>query len=216
MINKTVGIYKITSPKNKIYIGQSWNIQNRLKAYSGCHCVGQKSLYNSIKKYGWENHFFEVIHELPEDIEQSIIDQYEILYYDFYKDLGFSMLNIKNPGSRGKHSEYTKLKMKKPKPIGFGEKVRDRQLGVKRHDCVDRMKSDNNPMKNKSIIKKISGSNHYKAKSVIGYTKKGEKIGEWQTIKEAADFLNIKSSGIIRCCKGIRKTVSNYTFTYAQ
>ena len=46
-----IGIYKITSPSNKIYIGQSWNIHQREIQH---RCAGSKKvvfgkLYNSIK-----------------------------------------------------------------------------------------------------------------------------------------------------------------------
>ena len=107
-MNVIIGIYKITSPKNEIYIGQSWDIENRIFAYKGLHCKGQKKLYNSIKKYQWETHKFEVVHELPTDISQKILDNYEVFYWQQYKDCGFKMMNIKEPGKGGRHSEQTK------------------------------------------------------------------------------------------------------------
>ena len=36
-----IGIYKITNPKGKIYIGQSINIENRFKVYKRYNCKGQ-------------------------------------------------------------------------------------------------------------------------------------------------------------------------------
>jgi group I intron endonuclease len=50
-----VGIYKITNPKGKIYIGQSVDIEKRKYYYQALHCKKQTMLYNSIKKYGWDN-----------------------------------------------------------------------------------------------------------------------------------------------------------------
>lgn len=58
-----VGIYKIINPTNKVYIGQSWNIEQRKKQYSKLRCKKQPMLYNSLKKHGFENHKFEVIEE---------------------------------------------------------------------------------------------------------------------------------------------------------
>ncbi len=108
-----IGIYKITSPSGKIYIGQSWNLQRRKTEYSSSHGIKfQVALYNSIKKYTWSNHVFSIIHELPKDITQEVIDRYEVLYWEQYKSLGIKMLNIKEPGSGGKHSEETKKKMR--------------------------------------------------------------------------------------------------------
>lgn len=64
-----IGIYKITSPTKKVYIGQSVNIEKRIIKYRNLHCKSQPKIYNSIKKYGWGNHIFEIlleceIHEL--------------------------------------------------------------------------------------------------------------------------------------------------------
>ena len=58
-----IGIYKITSPTGKVYIGQSININKRFYQYKKLHCKGQVILYNSFMKHGVENHIFEVIKE---------------------------------------------------------------------------------------------------------------------------------------------------------
>lgn len=65
-----IGIYKITNPKGKVYIGQSWDIKDRKRVYQRCECKGQQKIYNSIKKYGWKNHIHEIVHELPKDISK--------------------------------------------------------------------------------------------------------------------------------------------------
>jgi group I intron endonuclease len=104
-----VGIYKITSPSGRVYIGQSWNLNMRRLQYQSQHAKGQRLLHNSIRKYGWSNHFYDVVHELPEDVEQGTLDSYEVLYWQLYKDCGAKMLNLREPGSGGKHAEETKL-----------------------------------------------------------------------------------------------------------
>lgn len=124
-----VGIYKITSPTNKINIGQSWNIEKRKKDYSTFNCKGQIKLYNSLIKHGWNNHKFEIIHKLPQDVSQEVLDNYEIFYHQLYKDCGFEMLNIREPGRGGKLSEETKQKLSKPKPKNFGIQVSKRMKG---------------------------------------------------------------------------------------
>ena len=47
-----IGIYKITSPNNKVYIGQSVDIEKRLKRYKNLNCKKQSKIYNSLNKYG--------------------------------------------------------------------------------------------------------------------------------------------------------------------
>jgi len=120
-----VGIYKIVNPKGSIYIGQSWNLEKRAYNYSVIPSQKQVKLYNSIKKYGWKSHSFKVLHELPEDIDQSILDLYEVVYWEFFSQLNFKMLNIRYPGSRGKFSEESKKKLsesKKGSKSMFGKK----------------------------------------------------------------------------------------------
>ena len=102
------GIYKITNTNNKIYIGQSWDIEKREKSYRRKQCRGQRYIYSSILKYGWDSHKFEIIHELPNDITQNILDNYEFLYLESYRDCGVEVMNIKESGSHGKHSQKSK------------------------------------------------------------------------------------------------------------
>ena len=61
IIMKQIGIYKITSPSKKIYIGQSIDIEYRWKSYKRLHCQTQTKLYNSLKKYGSDKHKFEIL-----------------------------------------------------------------------------------------------------------------------------------------------------------
>jgi len=108
-----VGIYKITSPSGKVYIGQSWNIERRRRQYKTLHCKHQFKLYTSLFKHGFENHLFEVIHELPTDIEQEILNNYEYLYWLQYKECGIEMLNLMDPGfGPGRHSQQTREKLR--------------------------------------------------------------------------------------------------------
>jgi group I intron endonuclease len=59
-----VGVYKITNPIGKIYIGQSIDIKKRFNAYKKLRCKNQPKIYNSFVKYGVENHIFEILEEL--------------------------------------------------------------------------------------------------------------------------------------------------------
>lgn len=143
-----VGIYKINSPSNKIYIGQSKNILIRRKHYRLLHCKKQVKLYNSFVKYGYENHSFELVHELPNDVEQKVLDVYEQLYMDSYKDAGFELLNLKDAGLCGRVCEESRKKIseshKGEKNPMFGKKlskehrnaISESKMGVKRNDAV--------------------------------------------------------------------------------
>lgn len=81
MKNKICGIYKITSPSGKIYIGQSNDIERRHYNYKRYLCKTQTILYNSFLKHGVENHNFEII----EECNQSQLNELEAKYVKEYK-----------------------------------------------------------------------------------------------------------------------------------
>lgn len=136
-------IYKITSPSGKIYIGQSWNVEARIRYYSGSIKPKQPKLYNSIKKYGFSAHKFEIVHELPNDIEQSVLDTYEQLYMDLYKDADFELLNVREGGSRGKHSSDSKEKMKGKIGKWMTGRILSEETIIKRTEKLKGLKRNN-------------------------------------------------------------------------
>ncbi len=61
-------IYKITSPSGRVYIGATvQEINERWRAYKRLNCSKQPKIFNSLKKYGPENHIFEIIEEYEMD-----------------------------------------------------------------------------------------------------------------------------------------------------
>jgi group I intron endonuclease len=59
-----IGIYKITSPVGRVYIGQSIDVEKRFIQYQGLsHCKSQVRLYNSLKKHTPYSHIYEVLEE---------------------------------------------------------------------------------------------------------------------------------------------------------
>ena len=147
-------IYKITYPTNKIYIGQSWNVKHRLERYRSMDCAGQVKLYSSILKHGWDKHIFEIVHELPEDTEQEIINQYELLYWQFYIDHNFDMMNVRYPGSNGKLSEETKKLISEKNK---GKKRSPEQVEKNRLSRIGHKSSDETK---KKMSEKFTGSNN--------------------------------------------------------
>ena len=104
-----VGIYKITNPKGKVYIGQSKNIIKRKNGYKRLECKGQTKLYNSLIKYGWENHKFEII----EECNYKIMNEREEYYITQYNSIIVG-LNIRGGGvGGGSLSQETKDKISK-------------------------------------------------------------------------------------------------------
>ena len=86
-----IGIYKITNPEGAIYIGQSINIKRRFDQYRRIDKSVKTSpkLYDSLIKYGFENHNFEVLLECNRDE----LNEKERFYQEKYNATSKSNLN---------------------------------------------------------------------------------------------------------------------------
>jgi group I intron endonuclease len=132
-----IGIYKITNPNNKIYIGQSIDIEKRFKQYKSLDCKRQPKIYNSFLKYDIEQHIFEIIEECL--VEQ--LNEREIYWKQYYNTISEGLNCELYDNSIGPKSENTKQKLRKPKPEGFGAKI---SLSKKDHICYSDPKRGNN------------------------------------------------------------------------
>lgn len=132
-----IGIYKITNPKGRVYIGQSTDIDYRWRVYKRLRCKTQPKLYRSIMKYGIDDHKFEIVTEC--DIEQ--LNELERYYQELYNCIGKGGLNclltIGN-GEKARFSEETRIKM------------RNSQLGKKRSPESIKKQADSNRGKKRS------------------------------------------------------------------
>lgn len=108
-MTKICGIYKITSPSGKVYIGQSVNILSRKKRYKYGDSKCQPRIHRSILKYGFENHLFEIIHEC----NQSELNELEIFYIKKFNCFDtLHGLNLNSGGKKNIVSEETKAKQR--------------------------------------------------------------------------------------------------------
>jgi group I intron endonuclease len=101
------GIYRITSPSGKSYIGQSVNVEKRLSKYRNYGTTAQPAIHRSLLKYGFENHTVEVLQECS----QSELNDYEEYYIDYYNTVSPNGYNLATGGGQSAHSDETKAKM---------------------------------------------------------------------------------------------------------
>lgn len=182
-----IGIYKITSPSNKSYIGQSVNILDRWQHYERLNCKDQPSIYSSLQKYGVENHTFEIIEECL--LEQ--LDERELYWGEYYNVLKEG-LNCRLGEGRGVCNEETKQKISQSnKGKKFTSKHRNNM-------AQSRL--------NKPLIKA--------RKPVIQYDLQGNIIGEFESGKQASEILKISRGCICRCCKNTLKSIKGFKFQY--
>ena len=134
-MNRICGIYKITSPTGKIYIGQSVNINKRIGHYKCASCKEQVKLYHSIKKHGWSKHQFEILCECDKT-ELNDLEKHYIKFYDtFNTEHG---LNLSDGGHTTKFTKesrekISKSKLGKKRPKSVRKKISKFKLGKKTH-----------------------------------------------------------------------------------
>lgn len=111
-----IGIYKITSPSNRIYVGQSIRLEERLLGYKKKqNCNRQPKLLNSFLKHGVENHIFEVIEECDIDL----LNERERYWQDFYNVI-IEGLNCILTNTLDKKAVFSKKVRKKMSDAGKG------------------------------------------------------------------------------------------------
>lgn len=162
-MDKICGIYKITSPSGKIYIGQSSDIKRRFYCYSVINnCENQIRLKRSLLKYKPENHIFEII----EECSVNLLSERERYWQEHYNVLGEKGLNCKLTSTDTKNallSDETKIKISKAnKGRIISKETRDKmsksRTGLKKSDCIKVINISNNIIYNslEEAIKKES------------------------------------------------------------
>ena len=228
-----IGIYKITSPSGKIYIGQAVDIERRKKEYIGLHCKNQTKLYNSLVKYGFSEHIFEVVEEC--NIEE--LNVRERHWQDCCKVLEEG-LNLRLTGTEdasGKQAKDTieKRATKTRKPVlqytTEGILIKEWNSGREAGNslkiaggsitrcCKGKEKSSGGFIwryKVGIIEKQIQVGSVNNEKPILQYTKSGIFIKEWKSITQAANALKIDKGGLTVCCQCLYKSSKGFIWRY--
>lgn len=182
-----IGIYKITSPSGKCYIGQSINIETRKGKHKSKPDFRQPKLYNSLIKYKFENHKFEILQECKVE-ELNKLEVHWKLYYlyinnwDWGKVLFHEIydLNISGPRSKETIDKIRKTKLGKKYNID-PNRSRENFKGPKSEEHKRNMRKPKpNSHKPKSEVWKKS-----RYKPIIQYDINGNIVREWESQKQA-------------------------------
>jgi len=229
-----IGIYKITSPGGKIYIGQTTNFTKRKNYYKNGAKPYQVRIYNSLQKHGYDAHSIEFIEEcLVENL--NVRERY---WQDFYEVIGENGLNCRLTATNDKSgflSEEMKVKLSeiRKKTVISGEwreKFAYDWTGKKHTEDTKRKMSESAKGKKKSLehisklpqnqkgkfrpkansdTKQKMSLNSGRARKVYQYTKGNEFIKEWRNVSEAEREFNINNiSGValgkLKTCGGFK------------
>lgn len=230
-----VGIYKITNPKGRVYIGQAVCIEKRKKSYEKLKCKGQPRLYASLVKYGFSAHIFEVVEKCGTE-ELNTRERYWQDFYDvLYKD-GLNCKLTKTSDKSGKHSQETVDKqsdsLKEFYSTKKGLEVLRRRGQNVNYININYASFQDRRLSNIDFTKRTANTNYasfqhrrvcntdYKAiaekkkKSILQFNKNGTFTREWPSIKEAGEILVISSSGITNCAKGRTSSAGGFIWKY--
>lgn len=210
-------VYKITSPSHKIYIGSTKNINKRQEDYKYYTCKKQRKLYNSLVKYRWENHKFEVVWT-------GLIS--DMLKHETLIGLNFNVLSRENLNSklpklgdtyncvsaetREKMSNSTKSRPYSQKAI---DRMKEVNLGQHRSQEI------RNKIRAGHIGKIISQEVKNKMgkgtiKTLFQYDLDNNFIRKFESVSEARRILHINIGNVCACCKKKRKTAHKYKWSY--
>lgn len=207
-------IYKLTSPSNKCYIGQTINLVERKRTlYNPNKYYSGHRLDNAIKKYGIENFQYEIIIQIVESSKEKLrekLDELEKFYiekYDSYNN-GYNM-TLGGSGSNGCfQTEESKRKISE-KAKGRKGSMLGRRLTEEQKNKISNFAKTRTGEKNPFYGKTHSEE----AKLKIGRTNSipilqldlnGNIITEFPSAKDAARSLGKPKadSEIIKVCKG--------------
>ena len=209
-----IGIYKITNPKEKIYIGQSINIEKRFYRYSiiSANVNKQTKLYRSFLKYGVDNHKFEII----EKCGCHELNQKERHYQELYNCVndGLNCFYTSTNDKTGRPSLETLKRMsdaQKGNQHWLGkkhnqqakDKISKANTGKKHSDIVNLSKGRKGRISNR---KGIFSENHPNSKKVFQCDLSGNVIKSWPSIMDVVRELNYSAGNISSVCNGRLKT----------
>jgi len=230
-----IGIYKVTSPVGRVYIGQSTDIDYRFSCYKRLKCKPQLRIYNSFIKYGVDNHVFEILEECSADS----LNERERHWQDFYNVLGKEGLNcllvsteslqkvlsdemksrISNSLTGFRHTDESKTKISKGltgRPVSEETRRKISESNKDKHRSPETARKISEALKGRKISKEalekrsktISGENNCKAKLIVN-TQNGVFYG---CIAEAAECYGINKSTLNNYLIGNRKNKTHLVY----
>jgi group I intron endonuclease len=199
-----IGIYKITNPKGKIYIGQSINIDRRFKEYKKIQCSQSIKLYNSFQKYGVENHIFEIL----ENCNTDQLNEKEEFYIKFFNS-HIKGLNIKLAS----------------KPSWTGKKRPEHSIFLKENGCgLSYERTQEHKDNLSTMMKEVWNNKKEEIGKKITQGKKGKGLKpiicdtlfgmEFKSLTEASEILNLNKGNICEVLKGSKTHVKGFVFRY--
>ena len=195
---KKPGIYKITSPSGKVYIGQSKNVRNRMYRHLNDSKKGKFPIHSAIKKYGIESMKIECIFELENPYNEKILrllNELEMAFIVFYDSFN-NGYNLTHGGDSNIQTNETKRKISVANSNPSKETLDKRRKSL---FLSTRFSEDS--------IRRIEAA---KTRRVAKLDINGDIIEEFNSINEAALSVGVCNSNICAQMSGRSKTCGGY------
>lgn len=205
-------IYIFTNTINgKQYVGEAVNMKKRFSVYK-CSNKGysRQPINNAIQKYGFKAFDIEVIYRPYFDKPQLLKMEYELIKeLDTLTPIGYNICAVGTDKSQVKLSENHK------RLIGLANTNPSQETRLKLSNSRKGMKFSEEHRKSlsKAKVGRHIGKDSHSSKRVFQYTKDNEFIREFDSIRIAANELNI--TNISRACKNNDKTAGGFKWQYA-
>lgn len=226
-MSKIAGIYKLTNKVNgKVYIGQSVDLERRMRRYGRGDVVGLKKLEPAFKKYGIDAFKIEYLFTTSKKYRHLnyLLGTLELAFTKRYDSVN-NGYNCKYGEVLGKMSEETKdriSKSMKGKVAGvnngmYGKKHKKETIKKfrARKRTKEQIEATASAARGKprpyDVRKKLSVAH---SKPVIQYSKEGIFIREYKSIKDAAKAMGISTGSISMCCHERTKTGRGYVWKF--
>jgi group I intron endonuclease len=230
---KICGIYKITSPSGRVYIGQSVNIKRRFSEYKSRNKYKQPILHRSFKKYGVPYHTFEII----EECKREYLNLRERYWQDFYRVLegGLNCILTKTDTKPYVYTEESKLRKRGESNGMFG--TRGKSSKSKKVICTKTLKifssiteaSESIGIHKRSLASYLCGKSYnktnflyledYNSNNIVSFRdKKQKRVIDIETgiifdsIRKAADNHGIKKQTLTDWLNGRYKNKSTLEY----
>ncbi len=121
-------IYRMVSPSNRVYIGITSDLKKRMSTYKSNATSKQTLVYNSMKKYGFDNHVVDIIDTFEGTLRYA--NGKEIFWIRTYmsnrnKYPEQKGLNLTNGGDGMKGYKMSKESIEKSRQSKIGKKASD-------------------------------------------------------------------------------------------
>lgn len=217
-------IYKITSPTGKIYIGKTIKLKLRIDYYRRLKCKKQKIIYNSLLKYGFSGHTFDIIYEGEHTSNE--LNNLEIYFIGIFNSFNGNNENGMNLTLGGDGGFGVKFTDERKKQISDANKLR---IYKKYTEDTKKLISESRKKTGKTeacrlAIEKLKGKKIKKSeewvknnaesikKPIVQYDINGNFIKEWKSAKDVEIELGLSRKNISANLR--KKTTHAYGYVW--